>query len=166
MGDAADRLRATLPELEMRGQIALYAFAAELALDTLPPGEWREDGYWANSLAVRVAVGEDLDCGALVAALEDAEAGNRGPLLYHSETEGTVAENVWGVAASLRRVPLPRANARPGGDARSQESRRTRSERNGIQGRCPWRGSGRPPHLQNPLTRLVTSTLPRPVARS
>ena len=49
---------------------------------------------------MRVAAGEDIAAGDLVAALEDADAGNQGPLFYQSETEGLDAELVWGVAVS------------------------------------------------------------------
>lgn len=96
--DAVADLRATAHAAGTAACIALLTFAAELALETLPAGPEREEGFRALDLAARRAAGEAVDPTEIVKAMlyED-----RGVMIHHqSAPEGPQAE-AWGAVVSV-----------------------------------------------------------------
>ena len=73
-------LRATAHGAGTAARIALLLFAAELALETLPPGPWRDEGSRALILAARVPAGKPVEASAIVETMQNEQ--DEGPLVY------------------------------------------------------------------------------------
>ena len=73
-------LRATAHGAGTAACIALLLLAAELALDTLPTGVWRDQASSALTLASRIPAGESVDPGKIIQAMQSEK--DEGPLVY------------------------------------------------------------------------------------
>ena len=91
-------LRAVAHQVGTAARVALLVFAADLALDTLPPGKERDRARSGLALASRVAAGQDVDPDMIAEALQDED--DEGPLYYQQVAPAGPQASAWSAVAS------------------------------------------------------------------
>ncbi len=93
-------LRATAHAAGTAACIGLLLFAAELALDTLPEGDWRNQAAGALMLASCVPAGEPVEVDRIIHAIQSEH--DEGPLVYAQLVPAGPQAAAWNaVAATL-----------------------------------------------------------------
>lgn len=77
---ASADLRATAHQIGTAARAALLLFAAELALDTLPAGPWRDQAAGALALAEGMPAGKQVEPNEIINAMQSEY--DEGPLVY------------------------------------------------------------------------------------